>query len=497
MHKTVYTASPTASDFHNSLNKIRLLAGPIGGGKSVTCASDLMIWAQEQQPDRDGIRKTRFAVVRNTVDQLKTTTIKTIFDWYPPGIYGEYKIVDKTYHIKLNLPDGTRVESEWLFLSLDNPADTRKALSLELTGVWLNEAREIHPDVIEVMPTRTGRYPKEDRKNNYGCTRSGMIMDTNMPGADSWFGERMADPESSGWDVFIQPPAAVSVQEYLKVYGEDPLETFIDFDKREWVINPKADNLENLKADYYPTAISGKSKDFVDVYVLCRFGRDLGGRPVYEGSWVPDFHVIKEEVYPITSVAYPIIIGLDFGRTPSAIFIQSDPRGRTTVLSEVTTINCGIEKFITEYMKPHIQQRYPTCTFVVAPDPAGYSKQQIGEVSLVDIVKRMGFKVARPPSNDPSKRIAVVERILLRQIDGGPALRVHYGCKKIIQGFNDGYRYKVKRTGEMEEKPDKNAFSHPHDALQYGLAVLEVGAGYGMAQTRERHVELVDAGGWV
>lgn len=492
-----YKASKTTSLFHKGQGKVRVLAGPIGGGKSVACAFELLRWARNQQPDSQGVRRTRFAIVRNTVDQLKTTTMKTIFDWFPPGVVGEHRIVDKTFTIRGYLSDNTRYETEWLFLSLDNPADTRKALSLELTGVWLNEAREIHPDVIEVMPTRTGRFPKENRAEGFGCTRSGMIMDTNMPSGDSWFGKRMQD-DKSGWEVFVQPAAALTPEAYLLKYEEDAdeEEIYIDFDGREWVVNPEADNLGNLKRDYYPTAISGKSKDFVDVYVLSRYGRELGGAPVYENVWNRDFHVLGGNNRPLVSQEYPIIIGLDFGRTPSAIFLQGDPRGRVTVLSEVLSENCGIERFLKDYLRPHIHQRYPRCSFVVAPDPAGYHKQQIGEMSLVDIVKKAGYKVSRPVSNDPEKRIAAVEQVLMEQVDGKARFRVASECKVLIKGFDDGYRYRQKKNGELEPTPDKNRYSHPHDALQYGCMVLAAGvSGWGMR--KELAVEVTPADGWV
>jgi hypothetical protein len=499
-----YTATPTGEGFHLSERKVRVLAGPIGGGKSVTCVMDILAWAMEQQPDTLGTRRTRFAIIRNTVDQLKTTTMKTLMDWLPPGIYGEHRIVDKTYILRLSLDDGTRVESELLFLSLDNPADTRKALSLELTGVWLNEAREIHPDVIEVMVTRTGRYPKENRSAGYGCTRSGMIMDTNMPSAESWFGKRMQD-EKSGWDVHIQPPAAISPEAYLAKYGESalPEDIYEDFEGRRWVINPDADNLRNLKEDYYPVAISGKSKDFVDVYVLSRYGRELGGAPVYENVWKSDFHILANSVgdkpLALISDEYPIVIGLDFGRTPSAILLQGDPRGRITALCEVLAENCGIERFLKDFLKPVLMQtRFARCSFVVAPDPAGFHKQQLGEVSLVDVVKQAGFKVSRPVSNDPEKRIAAVEQVLMEQVDGKARFRVSSECRVLIKGFEDGYRYRQKKNGELEASPDKNKYSHPHDALQYGIMVAVGGVtGWAMGGAKAREIEIVDSGGWV
>jgi len=50
-------------------------------------------------------------------------------------------------------------------------------------------------------------------------------------------------------------------------------------------------------------------------------------------------------------------------------------------------------------------------------------------------------------------------------------------CKETIKGFEGGYQYRrIQVSGERyDDKPDKNRFSHIHDALQY----LMLGAGEG------------------
>jgi hypothetical protein len=43
-------------------------------------------------------------------------------------------------------------------------------------------------------------------------------------------------------------------------------------------------------------------------------------------------------------------------------------------------------------------------------------------------------------------------------------------CKVVRKGFNGGYKYRrIQVTGEERytDEPMKNAYSHPHDALQY------------------------------
>ena len=196
------------------------------------------------------------------------------------------------------------------------------------------------------------------------------------------------------------------------------------------------------------------------------------------------------ELKPLANASYPITIGLDFGRTPAAVFMQRDPRGRVLVLSEVTSENMGIETFITTKLNPHIAQHYQGFQFVVAPDPAGFMKQQLNEMTLVDALKEAGFKCVKPPTNDPTKRIAAVERLLSQQVEGKAMFLVDPRCTYLIRGFRSGYRYKVKRNGELEDKPDKNDSSHVHDALQYGSAVIDMNIrGFGLANNERREVK--------
>ena len=207
--------TPTQAEFMLSKGYVRVLAGPIGSGKSVTCVHELIRWATEQAPNHEGIRKTRFLICRNTVDQLRSTTLKTIFDWLPPGQAGQWVETQKTYFVRFGLDDGTIVESEWMAIALDTPDDVRKALSLEATGLWGNEARELHPDVVEGLLMRVNRYPSP---KDGGPTRPGAIFDTNMPQIGSWWFDKMVNPPNN-WTIHEQPPAVLPIDEYAAKYG--------------------------------------------------------------------------------------------------------------------------------------------------------------------------------------------------------------------------------------------------------------------------------------
>jgi len=87
---STFVATPTIESFMLSQKYVRVLAGPIGSGKSVACTHDLVAQGLEQRPNDEGVRKSRFLIVRNTADQLRSTTQKTVFDWLPDEIIEDW-----------------------------------------------------------------------------------------------------------------------------------------------------------------------------------------------------------------------------------------------------------------------------------------------------------------------------------------------------------------------------------------------------------------------
>ena len=497
---STYKPTDTQREFMLGDKYVRVLAGPVGGGKSVTCVHELVRLACGQKPNDKNIRKTRAVIVRNTADQLALTTRKTVFDWLPPGQAGVWKSVEKTFTLIAKLPDGTTVESEWLFIALDTPDDVRKALSLETTFLWGNECRELHSEVVDGLLGRLNRYPSP---KDGGPTRSCALFDTNMPDEDTWWHDKMENPPSN-WSIHTQPPAILPLDIWKVEFGDevltvetmqgplilDPDEPQLDKDGSAWMVNPEADNAKVLNPNYYPNLIPGKTEDWLRVYLRSEYGRSLSGTPVYDKTFVASFHVAENELRPVRGDDYPIIIGVDFGRTPSAVFKQRDPRGRVLTLAELNSENMGIETFIATKLQPFIANNFVGCAFVCAPDPAGFMKQQLNELTLVDALKRAGFKCVKPPTNKPELRIQAVERLLMQQIEGKAMYLIDPRCKTLISGFKSGYRYKIKRNGEMEDKPDKNSFSHIHDANQYADSVIDMNVrGVAMASSQRREVK--------
>jgi len=455
-----YTPPPTGKRFMESNAKMRALMGPVGSGKSVTCCFEIVRRASMQEPNEQGIRRTRAAVVRETARQLEDTTIKTFLDWFPPGQCGTWLRTKKTYFFKVG-----DIECEIMFRALDDADDVANLNSLELTFAWFNECRDIHPDIVDAMSKRVGRFPSA---KDGGPTWHGMWGDTNPPTMDTWWYYQFekldpkdgVSPNDNGWDVFKQPSGR----------------------------SPYAENIENLPDGYYDT--QGRSEEYIRVFIDGDYGLSSAGQPVYK-YFRPDYHMAKQPLRGIINGLRPIIIGIDLGLTPAAVIGQQDPRGRALILGEAVSFDMGIQRFIRTVLKPMIFERFSGCPVLIVTDPAGVQRAQTDERSAVDIIKAEGFKVIPAKTNSISARINAVDDYLMRQVDGDPGFLLDPRCTALKAAMMGGYRYKPKADGAI----DKNKHSHVAEALQYLCLHLHSGGEAGqLAQRRE--IRVLSSAGW-
>jgi len=448
----------------------RGIRGPVGSGKSVGCCVEVFRRALEQKKGADGLRKSRWAIIRNTNPQLRTTTIKTWLDWFPESDWGRFHwSVPYTHHIKKG-----EIDLEVIFLALDRPEDVKKLLSLELTGIWINEAREIPKSIIDACTMRVGRYPS---MRDGGPSWSGVIADTNAPEEDHWWpimagevpvpdhipreqAKMLVKPDN--WNFFTQPSGMLETKD-----EEGEIQDYKE--------NPKAENQKNILANYYSNLIRGKTKSWIDVYVMNRLGHIQDGKPVYP-MFASEVHIAKEEIPVAANV--PVYVGIDFGLTPAAVLAQK-VRGRWFVQSEIVAVDMGIVRFA-EVLRQELATRFSAASEVIIyGDPAGDFRAQTDESTPFHILRGAGLRAFPAPSNSVDLRLESVSSQLTKMVEGKPALLIDRRCPQLIKGFEGGYAYKrMEVSGERyADKPDKNMFSHVHDAAQY----LFLGAGEGRA----------------
>ena len=430
-----YEAPPTIKRFlEDTDNWCKLLMGPIGSGKSSGAVVHLIQAAFNQEPSPDGVRRTRFAVIRNEYPSLFSTTIQTIRDWVPEELGTVKKVNPPELWLRQNLADGTTIESQWIFLALDSENDNRKLLSLELTGGWINEAREIQQSAFEVLQGRISRYPGTRLG---GPTYSFVILDSNPPDVTHWMAKLFRNPPK-GYGAYFQPSG----------------------------LSDEAENIEHLHPEYYSRLLSGKSKAYIESYIHGRFSPNFAGKPIYD-NFDMGLHVLDK--HPDVPRNSHLRIGLDFGLTPAAAIGMVEPDGSLIIVDELISTRSGTLQF-GQALKLHLNEHYNSCTFEISGDPAGTQASQSDMRTPYDILAGLGIDAAPAVTNDFEIRINAVILMLSTYVNGHNWLRVSPRAEYLISAMAGGYCYRRLRISGSErfmDKPDKGPFSHIAEALQY------------------------------
>lgn len=427
-----YEYPPTIAAFALCQSRLQFLFGPLGGGKTTGALMKLLTLAHQQRPNENGVRKTRWACVRNTRAQLRDSVLKTVFEWLPPnGKTIKWHETNMDLVLDMPLSDGTRVNCEIMFRALDDERDARRLLSVEFTGGWLSEFREIPFSLMTDLLSRTGRYPSVA---DGGADWYGVFGESNMctKGSD-WYDFLMIN-RPAHCSVFIQPSG----------------------------LSPQAENIKFLKPDYYEMLLAGKGENWIKAHIKSEFPDALDGKAVWGSVYSFERHVARDVLRAQANM--PVIIGVDQGRSPAAVALQAGPFGELNVIAEAAGENMGMERFAMEHLRPMVQRYFLGLPVVCSIDPAGCRKSEVNDKSPKDVLEEYGFKVIPAPTNDVQRRVEAVER----------RLAMNYGmlfspaCQKLISAVAADYKYRAKKNGELEDYPEKkHPVSDLADALQY------------------------------
>lgn len=478
------TDGPVLDAFMQSRARVALIQGPRGSGKSNGAMAKLLMNALRQRPSgQDGKRRRRAYVVRQTYDELKRTTVQSWLNLFPEERFGQFRWAQPFEH-RIRIGD---LMWDVVFLAIERPEDAKKLLSAEASDLYFNEFREIDRKIFDDAFPIMGRYPP---KTHGGCPDWQIVGDTNAPSENHWFAvmsgqvpmpeslsedERRALTKPAGWEFFMQPPGM------LEVRGPDGEILGYETNRGQRAGMQRAENLRWLNDDYYEGLIEGKTRSWIKVNALNKPAQLLAGRSVWP-TFNEDTHVARSvlEAYP----GHPLLVGVDFGRTPAAIVGQR-VFDRWFILDELVGENIGARKFA-RLLKQHLGERFPDHREVMIwGDPAGEHLAEADDISPFLMFAAEGLKVRPAPTNDPTVRVAAVEEILGQIVEGDrnkPRFLLSPRCVILKTAMESGYQYrKMQVVGDRyTELPDKNRWSHPADALQY----LVMGAGEGRAVLR-------------
>lgn len=447
----------TLEAFMASNALVRGLMGPVGGGKTRCCISEIIRRAQAQEPDEYGVRRFKCVAVRHTYRQLEDTTIpdwkaafsdpvsgKLVLGKWRGGAGGE----PATHTFNLRLPDGTFLAFEMSFRAIGDNNIESFCRGLAVTMVWLNEADTLPYELFLGLLDRVGRFPMSDKLRATWC---GMICDFNAPNVKNWCYDVFVRSLPEGWAFFRQPSG----------------------------LSAQAENLPVVGSDFYRTKVIGRPEWWVRRFVKNQFGFSREGKPVY-----PEFdetvHVYRGNLFGNRGFDSfsKIYVGLDGGRTPTAVFVQALQDGRKAVLREFCCKDMGADDFgraLRDFIAREFQDHDD---FMFIGDPAMGNPSEGNDTDALTIIGgHLGVKVRAAATNKLTPRLEGVRQTLLTVVGDGRELMVHESCHTLIDGFMSDYRFrKITRAGDSDyydEEPDKHAdSSHPHDCLQY--VILEV-----------------------
>lgn len=122
-----YTTAPLVQRFIEDRTFITGLFGPLGCGK--TSAGVIKAWLYGQSWPG-----ARIAVIRDTWPNLRDTTQKTFFEWFPDVVAGHYHHTSRTFSLTTG-----GAPTEIIFRAMDDRKDIGNVLSLDLAAAWVDE----------------------------------------------------------------------------------------------------------------------------------------------------------------------------------------------------------------------------------------------------------------------------------------------------------------------------------------------------------------------
>lgn len=480
-----YQMSTTGRAFHESDKFVKMALGPFGSGKSCFCSIDALTNACAQFVAPDGVRYCRIGVVRSTYPELGSMTRRSLLEVLPDG-YGTITSAGAPLRGQYLIPlaDGTKLNLELELWALQTPDDAEKIKSANWTFAFVNEATGICSEIFDMILTRVGRYPSIDLG---GIRWGGVILDFNMPPAQSWL-DVLIKNLPDNYALFKQPPAAIEHED--------------EQGKKYYTINPEAENLRNLGAPEEGDPVEFDTQADYDSYLitkgmryyrnqvesLIRNGREdvvqnqyclqdvpiVDGKPVY-GSFSRQRHIASQEIQPL--MFQNILVGIDqSGIHPAGVVLQNQ-NGKWCVLDELYAEGEGFENFLYGMLIPLLRAKYATNPIVAGLDPSN-QRDSWQAITPKQRMEEAGIQAITEFTNSPKARIQMVEHMLNLETGG---LLVSPICENLIRGFTHEYRYRrLRASGTIgtvyTPMPEKNDSSHFHDALQYAALLIHKGS---------------------
>lgn len=482
-------AGPTLKRFHESSAFTRLMAGPIGSGKTAGAGcAEMVLGGMIQHPMPDGVRRAKFGVLRDTYRNLYSQFIPSWFEWFPRELGTFVGSDDRPalHTFPVDSPLGP-IELQIEMRALGANTVEKTCRGWNLTGCFLDEADLLPEEVIMYLGGRVRRWPALP----YRVTK-GVWGVFNKPDTDHWIWRMCEEDPPEDFEFFDQPPGILA--------GGPPYRD-----------NPAAENRERLDPTYYSDQARNNPAWYVTRMIRNNWGASVAGEVVY-----PNFdtarHMSPVELRP--EPRQELVLAADGGGTPAAVIGGRDRHGRRVIYAEVVLVDpydpkqrrlvtgAGPARFA-QAITDVITQRFPHNPIRTGyGDPAAFygADREFGEFSFMEVLgQKLKIGMSPAPSNELALRLDAVRGLMDTTIDHQPSLLINPSCSWLRRGFVADYKYEERdpKAEGKTLKPKKTATSHVHDALQYFCLgdVGRAGVTAGPAWDRQRKMAYEGAAG--
>lgn len=456
---------------------VRIVWGPVESGKTVWLLLQLYAIACTIPRCRDGIRRSRFLIVRGTEGELKRGILRTWEQMFPEEVWGPV-LGSMPALITLRFLD---VEAEFEFFAFedDSEAVLRKLRSTDYTAAAINEGQFTPLRLMTAIRQRAGRFPKKTDCPDFDRKKR-LVMDMNSPRtADHWLLYMMGEtplpadmPDSEryqyrlpdDWGIYKQPGVVDPVYDdrgEMRGFDISPLAENLPYQDRAAILSMCATgNLDDILRDYCNRLVVVK--------------QGAPRYPRFRRSW----HVSERPIEIVRGGAP--IIGYDPGLTGAAVFFQK-VRGQWRAVREM---NAARETHLRgakrqgERMLEILRRDFPwfaTSGVSCWGDPFGAwggTGDEKENTTYYSILRQMGLDFQSPaPKDSPSHRHEVGQALLAASDYGVPRLLLcPSGVPTLIEAIESGAVMKqVKRANDMVVVGElvKNNHSHIIEAAEY------------------------------
>lgn len=437
-YKIKFTANPLQYAFITSRAEADLWACRMGEGKSTALSWSAFHFTQSNPGAVS-------AMIRDTFENLRDTTMKDFFFWFPPGICGEYNENKKLWKWRLG-----EMRGEMMMMGMDDPSDATKLQSRMLGAFFMDEpapAAESGGIAEEIFNTALSRL-RQPGMNWYAAKCA-----ENAPDETHWTYRRFIDPGDEGTPAEI-PIAPLQARGFTFFQGHRP------------------ENEKNLPPGYYARVRRAfkHRPDLIRRFAEGGFGFQQVGQSVTP-QWNDAIH-LADDIQPIAQI--PLHLFWDFGHNPTCSITQVTPLGFWNFLETHVGFDIGAYELIEEVVKPRMNERYKGLTWDHGGDSAGeYREQSSIEQSAVKVIKKeLGGRWRSGPIRI-HERVNPLNAVLSRIRNGRGIVQVdRLLAKPTWHALRGGWHYNVSRTGVVSRVPRKDEHSHPGDTAGYGAAIL-------------------------